>query len=602
LWDLAAAQADSGDASGALATWKRIHALGPGTPGTGMPDVDIERLGALVAAWPADKPLPEFPGLFVLTPQDPAVKLALDDPATRKRAYQLAPSPNSPTDHYAFAAGPGQELATLEFACDVEQLRTLRGGQLVCAVLSDDPLPTEARLANLEWDKEPGRAVVRVKADVPPGRRVVRITTGTWKGNFSVHGIDVTATFRPVTPNPPPLAGGARLHVTTLPAGATLMCGDQAIQDGMSSDLSPGEYAVSYKSPGSTREFQTRLTLRPGARCGIFANLASPFQWKQTPLDGMSDIHIVPLPDGRFLAVGESAQRIMLAVSTDRLSWSEPKPAPFDSVFINFSSAAVAAADGTVYVAFFSNRLTLEESSTGGFRLLITSTRDGKMWTALRPIEIPAVGGWPLPAPCLLQRADKTCLVLWGRSAATGKSFDEIRALQPIETDPDGPKDLSLCHPQVLEDAGGKLHLVFDDFGRGIYYARSEDALHWDAPRLLVKRANANQFDLSTPQLILGAGKPLLIYGTFAGQYLAMVDLAGDPIQAGGGLKITGPPPPILIFQGLKLSSLVAPLAGSRACLTADGDLLLPAGQWGVTWILRASWADLQAAVAPTAK
>ena len=584
LTDLAAAQAGAGDAAAAMATWSRLRDhiwAGPYRGGNIV--LDPERVADALACLPGDTPLPEPPCLHVLSKDRPTAKLMLNEEATQRTAYAISIAPDSPHWKYAFASAAGQELARLEFDCDVEQLNPRGGGQFCCFVATGEPYPFSISLANLVWRKGAGRETCHLGANVPPGVKVVHIETGSWKDYFLMHSVAVKATFRPVTKNPPALQPGAWIQTAALPPGGAITFGDRKLNvETAYSDFTPGRYAAAYEVPGRSDRFQVQIDIRPGRRYGFFANLDSPFRWTQTELEGMlSDVNVVALDSGGHLAIGSRQGKIVVSRSADRLTWAPPLPAAFNGVFESIHPAALAGRDGTVHLAFFSNRLSFQDSSTGGYRLFLTSTRDGSEWTPLRPVAIGVVDGWPLTAPCLLQRADGQCVVLWRRFAAAAKSFKEIRALDPFTAEEGEPKQVNYFHPQLTADGGGLVHMVFDNFGMGLCHMTSATGLSWSAPKALVPKKPFR--NVSSPQLIWAGDRALLLYGDLGGAYLAPVDLAANAIDTDRAIMVT---------------NHVIPLADSRATVTKDGEVFVPAGS-NTGWMLRAKMADLLKALPP---
>src|SRR6185503_9692702 len=48
----------------------------------------------------------------------------------------------------------------------------------------------------------------------------------------------------------------------------------------------------------------------------------------------------------------------------------------------------------TIWVAYFSNQLDIDQLNTGGYRPFLRSSKDGRNWSAARPIRMPTTG-WP---------------------------------------------------------------------------------------------------------------------------------------------------------------------------------------------------------------
>ncbi len=269
--------------------------------------------------------------------------------------------------------------------------------------------------------------------------------------------------------------------------------------------------------------------------------------------------------------------KIMFSRTKDLLKWTEPEPLPFNSIFDNICPATITTQDGTVWLAYFSKRLSLMNTSTGGYRLWLTSTRDAKQWSRLKPVSIGNVDGWPLGDVHMLQGPDGKYRIFWGNYSAQANSLADIQELRPINLDLKTPKQLHLKNPYVLADEQGLFHMVFDSFGSSIYHTTSKDAWNWAAPTALVLPDTRQTIE--SPQLILSKGKALLIYERSDGAYIL-------PVSPGGA--------PAKLSQSIKITNHVIPLRGSRLSLTKNGDVLLLAGS-DATWLLRAKLKDLLA-------
>jgi len=586
--DLAAAQHDSGDLQAAFRTWAALRKAGYEVEhGPVLWHLDIERMGRALAQLPQGRPLPEIQPIVVLTPEQSGVKLMLDQPKSRQRAYR-----QGAYCHYAFAPPPGKEFATLEFACDIEQLEQRWGGQFTCYITVKGGSFTRKQLADIGWPrgKKLGREIIRGKADVPPGVELVYIRAGSSKGHFNVHTVEAKATFRPVTKDPPPVQVAGRVQTELLPKGGTLTCGNRTLGDQTACDLPPGKYVLRYEVPGRTDKFETGFVVEPGRRYGIFVNLDSPFRWTQAGPAGLyyqtyGRASISRLPDGTYLAIWcAEPSKIMLSRTKDLVRWTPPEAAAFNSIFENIAPAAIAAADGTVWVAFLSRRLSLRGSGSAGYRMFLTGTRDGRTWTPLRPVALGTDASSGMGGIHMLRAPDGRHWIFWRDRAAAAKSIADIRELSPIHmaSADDQRSSAYVYNPHVTVDGKGLFHMVFDSVKEGAHesprvcHSTSRDGTTWSAPTVILEGFPPG--NSAMPQLILAGGKAAVIYES-RGAYLTPIRFDGPPVKAGRGVKIVGGP------MGLH---------GSRATLTKKGEVLLLAGQ-DTSWLLRAKLKDLLA-------
>jgi len=583
LKELTRARAAAGPSPELFAAWAKLHEARLKDPRRRMRAswADVERMGRAISALPAGKPIPDIPMIFVLTPDRPGAKLMLDTPATRDQSYQPPENPDGPHWRYALAPPPGKEFATIEFACDIEQLKERSGGHLNCFILTGADRLAVKGLGGVGWPgrDKPGRRVVRRKIAIPPGVKIVHIETGSWKDRFHIRSVEATASFRDARKGAAAPRADAWVSVSVSPKGGKLTCGDRTLTDGVAqSGFPPGKYTVRYEVPGRTDKFETELLVEPGRRYAIRVDLDSPFRWRQGPARDMGPIppgraSIRRLPDGTWICTWCTwGKKIMTSVSKDLVSWSPAAPAAFNSVFENCSPATMVAEDGTLWLAVFSKRVSLENTTTGGYRMFLTSTRDGRKWAPLRAVSIPQVDGTPVGSACMFRAPDKQYWIYFGPYAASAKSLAEIRELVPIRVAAEeGTRPMTPRSPHVVVDPEGVFHMVFDRWVKGIYHTTSADGINWDVPTTIVQRTPRG--GLSDPQLILAGGKALLLYGA----YLTPVRLDGDPAKAGDGLEVT---------------SHTNPLHGSRMTLTADGQVLLTVGGQ-TSWLLRAKLEDL---------
>ena len=588
----------AGDLAGAIGAWRKFVETEKLVKhrNVGVKLVDVDLIAADIAARGPGAKLPDVPWIFFLDPKRPSAKLALDDPKIRDRSYR--PSyPSKPHWYYAFAPPADKEFDTIEFGCDIEQLKLRYGGHFRCSVVGGPSARRAKDLGSIGWPiqktkkKQLGRQVVTKMFEIPPGVRLVHIETGTWQGYFNVHEVSAKATFRPVTRNAPPVLGDAWMQTEVHPPNGKLTWGEMKLADQRAySGIEPGRGSLRYAVPGRPKAIEMDFEVKPGRRYGVFVNLDSPFRWKQSELTltNSSPIHpsrvsIRRLPVGGYLAVWCGADgKLMASRSKDLADWTDPSPLPFNSIFDNIEPATFRAADGAVWLAFFSNRLCLQSTSTAGYELWITRTRDGRTWAPIRRIEIGSVGGWPLTSPSMLVGPKGKHWVFWRNHAGSADSLEKVRELERFEVPKVGQDTIHLWNPHVVLGGDGLIYMVCDDFGRGIYHLASADGFSWTRPRPIVERQKDGGSQVGNPQIILADGKAALIY-EYSGAYITVVRPDGEPVPAG---------------RGIKIASHVAPLAGSRIFRADGGKVFLLAGK-DTTWLLQADLNDLLKAVEP---
>ncbi|HUT61774.1 MAG TPA: hypothetical protein VNA25_28380 [Phycisphaerae bacterium] len=583
---------EANDPAGAVAAWKRFLALQKRAERNWVGDlvIDVERIHADLARLPAGAKRPDVPWIIPLSEKQPSTRLNLDDPNTAARSYR----PGGVYSYYAFAPPAGMEFEAIEFSCDIEQLVRRFGGHFRCFVAADDPPGKTMDLGRIDWNPsndpntELGRGIAGRRFAIPPGVGLVHIRVGASRKRFIVHSVTAKPAFRPITTDAPPILADARMQTKLHPANGKLTWGDMEMRhDRAYNGVRPGRHTLRFSAPGRAETIETPFEVRPGRRYGLVFSLDSPMQ--QIPLalelngnvaDG-TDLSIQRVKDGDYLAVWCSADnKLMSARSKDLVRWSQPKALPLNSVFDNIEPATFRALDGTIYLAYFSNRLSLQSTSTGGFGLWLARTTDGTKWSPPRRIEIGTLGGWPPTSPCMTVGPKGKQWIFWRNHGGCGESLDEVRELTPFRPRMDaGPRPCSHWNPHVTLGPDKRLHTVCDDLGEGIYHMTSADGANWSLPRLLVtaKQANPNIYH---PQLIFWKGKALLLYREYGDARIAPIKLDGEPLVAGAGVRI-----------GWHMTGL----SGARAFVHKD-EISLIAGM-DTTWLLRAKLADLAAAL-----
>jgi tetratricopeptide (TPR) repeat protein len=571
----------AGDVAGALAAWKQSIATRSESKYdyVGGPRVDAELIYKALCALPAQKPWPDVPWILFFEEDKPTWKLDLDNADTLLRSYRV-----STYDSFALAPPRGREFASIEFACDIEQRNARFGGQFRCFVLADGQVGKEFGLGDIGWPrKNPGREVVTKSLDIPPGAGLVHICVGDGK-EFKVHSISAKASFRPVTKDPAPILSDASIQAEFHPGVCRAAWGSLTLRDGHAyHGLSPASNVLKILVPGRADPVEIPLTVKAGRRYGAFFNVDSPFQCR--PLDLVlldrhsaypSRLSIQRLDPNGYIAIWcGSGDKLMAARSADLIAWTNPEPLPLNSVFNNIEPATYRAPDGTIYLAYFSNRLSPHVTNTSGYHLWLTSTRDGRKWAPLRRVEKGPMEGQPPTAPCMLTGPDGKQWLFWRDMAGSGKTLDEVAELANIQVanrTVNGRK-VNLWNVNVVLDDQKRFHMVCDDFGDAICHLNSTDGWSWTQPQRLVVKTKEPGPDVQDAQLILSGDKAALIY---SGSLVAPVSFEAGVASVGEAVLFTG---------------VYSHLGGATAFRRGDEVFLVAGGE--TTCLLRANLKDL---------
>jgi hypothetical protein len=275
-----------------------------------------------------------------------------------------------------------------------------------------------------------------------------------------------------------------------------------------------------------------------------FVNAASPFAWTRTnlgdfKLGAVAVRDFAQLPDGRWIGALTAGGKVYTATTRDWVTWDAPRELPHNGIANNVEPALTVDARGVVWLAWFNNRMSLNPRSSGGYQLWLTSCADGKTWSGPRAIGADT-GGWPMGALHWLRTADGHFRLSWRAAAATAVGPGEITTLSAIQMFV--PQQLWPMDPHVVQNDGGRYHMVLDDRMRGVTYSSSEDGRKWSEPVVLVEKT-PNGPGMETPALLVDGRRAALIYQVGTATFLRRGLLSelknlGDPVQIGGGSAV----------------------------------------------------------------
>jgi len=259
-----------------------------------------------------------------------------------------------------------------------------------------------------------------------------------------------------------------------------------------------------------------------GAKPQTYANAASPFRWTATNLGtfglgGVAVRDLARLPDGRWVGAMTADGKVYTAATRDGVMWDAPQLLPYCGIANNTDPAVIADGNGAIWVAWFANRMSLHPRSSGGYTLWITHSADGKTWSSPRAIGADT-GGWPMGAMHWLRTREGRFRLSWRAAAATtANSPGEITKLEAVDLFQGGrawPMD-----PQIVQDDGGRYHLVMDDRLGGLRYANSRDGVKWSDSIVLVEKQE-NKPSTEGPNLLIDGQRSALIYSVGGATWL----------------------------------------------------------------------------------
>lgn len=540
LRELAEVQQLNGHHADALETWRRIHWT---TRQYGGHDrsIDAAALDRLLRDLPAEKAA-TAPAVTFLDEQNPSAEFDLSDAATLSKSY-------GSQYHYwefALAAPKGMEFRTLDFTCDVEQMELRYGGQFECSVMTGEPA-VRKHLGSVYWPngKGIGRDKLTETYSIEPGGGLVLFRAGRMKDKFTVHNVKVEAKFRPVGGKPAeqPVPGFI-FHTEFLPKdGATItMNRVQIANESTSHRMTPGKYTLEYAHPRLTEPLRYAFDFQPGAYYSLFLNLDSPLRGELTNLReffiqyGLSS-NLVKLSNDRWLAAWCNGG-VRFATSDDGITWSEPvqtrDAALFNENYNTLTPALFLDKQQTIWVAYFSNQLDIDQLNTGGYRLFLRSSKDGREWSAAKPINMP-VSGWPPGKVQLLNSPNGKAWLLYRLHYAEGDTFGELSEFKNFDIPADKTQKSHARNPHLTLDPEGRMHFVWDHFGQTLYYSQCDIAGNWSVPLEIPGKEQSPM--RSDPQLIIRGNRLALFYTanqtTFLrrGEFQAGVPTFSDPIK-----------------------------------------------------------------------
>ena len=307
---------------------------------------------------------------------------------------------------------------------------------------------------------------------------------------------------------------------------------------------------------------------------------ANPFQ--ATPLPGFEFTNIGPtagslvrLPDGRLLMAFASGDQhhtgIKLSSSNHGTEWDAPWEFAHNSTFDTRAPSLLVDDDGEIWMLCLSKRLTTDRFASGPYELWLTHSRDGRGWSPLRSLQMQSESEPPRVATGQYQEivqlarlADRRFGILHVRLVGAAASPGQITTLSPLSLPLDQQQHVS--NPYATFEAEGRCHLVFDDFGRGLYYTRSDDLQTW-SPLQKLGMAEQNS-SISKPQMLLVDDRVALLHEKNSGVWLQRGTITASGLQLGQATQITNHLMPLNGSRLLRVGDRVLISAGTPPCVS----------------------------------
>ncbi len=547
LRELAEVQQVNGKAAEALKTWRRIHLVTRNYIGY-EPSIDVAKVGQLASQLPKDIET-HLPCVTKIDPERLTAEFNMFDAATLSKAHEI----HRNYWHFTLAPPDGQEFASLEFGVDIEQTMLRYGGQFSADAFNG--LGQRISLGSIYWQrKKEGRAVIKKTFELKPGSRVVEIRAGQWKDKFKVHSIKATAKLRPrndklaAVNRPVP---GFYFHIECLPKEGTLVVNGKPHRNFTSNhNVTPGRHKLTYSHPDFEHSRGFDLDLKTEVRYGMFINLASPMKTELTTLHGCRATYgqsnnLTRLTDGRWL-ITWGDRTLHFATSPDLITWTKPwtleESLLFGKNYNCILPSLYTGKDGKIWLAYFSNRLDIDQLSSGGYRLFLTHSKDGKEWSPPRPMQV-QVSGWPPGNVQMFDGPDDKFWMLYRLNLARADSPAEISKFQELDI-PVTPTQRSHARNTFATfDDAGNMHLVWDHFALSLQYARQDKDGEWTEPINITPKDHPSQ--VSCPQLFMHNEEFLLTHAHHGGQFRRGTFKDGR-LELGEPIKVTHHAAPII--------------------------------------------------------
>jgi hypothetical protein len=253
----------------------------------------------------------------------------------------------------------------------------------------------------------------------------------------------------------------------------------------VSSAIEPGAYEITYEAPPHPRKFAVSFEAKPNLRYSPLINLDSPWAYERLNIPGANlelyyrELALVHHPAHGFVLVYPNGESLRWARSRDLKTWTD-EPLPIAEQFSNVRPSLAIDRHGTIWLAYFSDRLNPTIKHSGRFDLFLASCRNGKSWDRPRKLEAPttSVGASPINVQLAVSERGR-CVVYFHGRAAAADSFADITKLEVVRPDVPGSSRLAA-------DERGGLHLVTWGHDQPLAHSVLEDGLKWSEPVKLV--------------------------------------------------------------------------------------------------------------------